>query len=405
MPGGPHAIDERVGAALPQRLAFAQRPTGDELRALPGCAAVYLFLAAGEIPVQLATTQHLRRLAISRLADPTRETRGKADLAEVVRSILWRPVATPFEARWWYYQLARQLYPKRYRHMISFGPAWFLRVDWTERVPELRITKHVWEESGAVLGPWLTHDLCQKALEGLWDLFDLCRFPEQVRQAPGGQRCVYAEMGRCDAPCDGSAPLADYGARVRAAWDFACGPTRPWIDAAQQRMKEAAQAQQFERAGLLKKQIAWAWRWHDQVGPTVTTRELLNCLLLMPATRRKAWRLFLFVGGDLLEGPIFTQRKLVPRTAAWLAETLVAPRAQAAADVRTEQTWLLAHFRRSKGGDASVIVDLPDLTIPPDFEAHLGAEMLRLRASSASDQAGMPLETAGPPADGLESPT
>ena len=97
---------------LPDVRTWAGRPESADLASLPGCPAVYLFIDADGAPVQLASTQHLRRLTLSRLTSPERPQRGKADLAEIVRGVRWRQVYSPFEGRWWYYRLARRMYPR-----------------------------------------------------------------------------------------------------------------------------------------------------------------------------------------------------------------------------------------------------------------------------------------------------
>jgi excinuclease UvrABC nuclease subunit len=374
------SVSPEVLAALPEALTWPGRPQESDLAGAPGTPAVYLLVATRDLPVQLATTQHLRRLLLSRLTDPTRVQHGKADLAEVVRGVRWRAVQSAFEGRWWYYRLAREMYPKRYRSMISFGPAFFLRVDWAERIPDISITKQVWQASGEMVGPWLTHDTCQKALDGLRDLFDLCRYPEQVQRAPGGQRCLYAEMGRCDAPCDGSVPLARYLERVQGAWKFARGGVREWAAAAKERMTCAAREQRFEQAALLKRQIAWAWKWYDHVLPLVRPVDELNYLLAVPVHRRRAWRLFLFWRGDLAEGSVLSDRKLPQEAGPWLAGLLADPPRPAEAQVRMEQTWLVAHFLRSRAGDASIPILLPRAEAPAELADVLRASIERRRA-------------------------
>lgn len=357
---------------------------------LPGCPAVYLLTDAGGAPVQLASTQHLRRLALSRLVDADTPKRGKTDLAAIVRGLRWRPVCAPFEARWWYYRLARQLHPSGYRRLVSFGPSWFLNVDWTRHVPEIRVTQRVWCEPGECVGSWATRRECQQALEGLWDLFDLCRYPEQVRKAPAGQRCAYAEMGRCDAPCDGSAPLDDYSARSRAAWRFVCGAIDEWTAAAETRMKAQAANRSYERAGQIKQQIAFARRWREKWSPRLRRADELNCLLAVPVTRRRAWKLFAFRRGELRAGPMLSDRKLPVEGPRWLAAQVERPIAELDDIVRMEQTWLVAHFLRSPESERALTKALPAWTVPGHLEAEWRAELAERRRKGAGLQQPFP---------------
>ena len=362
---------EIVASALPSVQSWTDRPTSSDLAALPGCPAVFLFVDALGGPIQLLTSQQLKRVVISRLSEPAETRRGRTDLAEVTRGVRWRGVHSPFEARWWYYRLARLLYPREYRKLISFGPAWFLHVDWDRKVPEMRVSERIWRIEGDFVGPWPTQRSCQQSLEGLCDLFDLCRYPEQVRRVPDGSRCAYADMGRCDAPCDGSVPLERYIERIRAVWRFAQGGVATWIRSAAERMKEAAAQQGYELAGQLKQQLEFAQVWRRRWLPTVCRAEQLNYLLVIPATRRKAWKLFLFRQGYLTDGPILGDRKLPTETPTWLAEALKQPGAEIDPITRTEQTWLVAHLLQHKEARAAIIERLPNETVPPDLEGSL----------------------------------
>ncbi|MCK4342874.1 MAG: hypothetical protein KAY37_14260 [Phycisphaerae bacterium] len=369
-----NTLAELVTTALPKAHTWSGRPGPDQLASLPGGPAVLLFLDEHDTPVQLLTTQQLKRFAMSRLSKPVETRRGRADLAEVVRGVRWRPAHCPFEARWWYYRLARVLHPREYRKLVSFGRAWFLHVDWEQHIPELRVSERVWYASGLFIGPWPTHKACQEALDGLQDLFDLCRHPEQVRKSPHGLRCAYAEMGRCDAPCDGTAPLEAYRARCRAAWLFAAGAVDAWIAGAAERMKRAAKEQKYELAGQVKQQLGFAHTWQTQWAPRVRPAEQLNYLFVLPVTRRRAWKLHLFRRGYLADGPVVPDRRVGSATAAWLKTELSQSPEEVPDAIRMEQTWLVCHLLLHRESDSALVVPLPALTIPADLEEALQAE-------------------------------
>ncbi len=378
--------------ALPNLHEWSGRPTTEALSALPGSPAVYLLLDAGGRVVQLATTQHLRRITTSRLTDADREKRGREDLAAVARSVRWRVVSSSFDARWWYYRLAREMFPRTYRDLISFGPGWFLRADWQAPAPEISVSERAWQASGEFVGPWPARKHAHEALEGLWDLFDLCRHPEQVRRAPDGQRCAYAEMGRCDAPCDGSVSLDAYAERKRAAWRFASGGVSEWITKAELRMKEHAANLEFEQAGLLKGQLEFARKWRDRWLQRVGLIEQFNRLLVVPVTRRKAWKLYLFARGELIDGPLVPDRKLVSHATNWLRCLLTTQPATPEdrntgkharpgdAVARMEQTWLVTHLLNNREAQTAMVIPLPTLTVPPHLGDSLEEALAQRRA-------------------------
>ncbi len=336
-------------AALPDSRSWPDRPTEADIAALPAVPAVLLLVSADGAAVQLSSTQDLRRMLRSRLLDAQRVAQGKADLAAVVRGVRWIAVHSAFEARWRYFRLARELHPASYRDEIDFGPAWFLCYEAERAAPEIRVTDRVFDRPGEMLGPWPTQGAAKSALDALCDLFDLCRYPEQVRRAPLGQRCAYAEMGRCDAPCDGSAPLAAYRERSEAAWRFAAGGQGAWRIAADERMRAAAAARQYERAAQIKRQIASASCWANGGPPGGVLRVAEWCeLLLVPAVRRRAWVPYLFRRGALESGPLIASRALAIALPDWFSAKCASPEPDTPPVLRTEQSWLVAHLYFSR---------------------------------------------------------
>jgi excinuclease UvrABC nuclease subunit len=253
--------------------------------------------------------------------------------------------------------------------MVAFGPAWFLNVDWDAPVPEIRVSNQVWCAAGEFIGPWPTQHAARETLDGLSDLFDLCRDPEQLRQVPRGTRCTYAEMRRCDAPCDGSAPLAGYSERCRAAWRFLSGGCGEWIDQATARMKQAAAVQKYELAALLRQQVRFAEVWRAQWAPHVQPAEQMCYLLGLRATRRQAIKLLLFRAGHLTDGPLIPIRRAAPEAATWLREQLGQPVPEMASVPRMEQTWLWGHFLYGSERETALLVPLPDDGVAVDWEA------------------------------------
>jgi DNA polymerase-3 subunit epsilon len=372
--------------ALPQHIAWdAERPP---LTDLPGSPAVYQLQDHDGRHVLLATTQHLRRAVTGRLTSEAGNPTRRADLAAVARRLRWRTVSCAFESRWWHYRLARVLHPADYRKRLGFRPAWFLWVDWQRAVPEIRVSERMWTQPGEFVGPWGSQRTASEALQGLWDLFDLCRYPEQIRRTPRGTRCAYFDMRRCDAPCDGTAPVRPYIERCRTAWRFACpeagrpgvddapGP-RAWMAAATTRMRQAAEEQRFEDAALLKNQIAFAQRWLSEWQQQLRTLSDFNFLIALPAARRRAWKLFVFRAGEFADGPLLKDRELPAGAVGWFESLASESRAPCSSEglIRMEQTWLMAHLLHSREAQTGAIVGVND------------SENLADRLSAALDQA------------------
>lgn len=208
-------------------------------------------------------------------------------------------------------------------------------------------------------------------------------------------------MGRCDAPCDGSAPLPAYVERCRAAWDFVTGGCAAWMAQATPRMKEAAAAQNYELAAQIKKQVGFAAAWQELWSQHIRHAADLHFLLGFPAARRRAWKLFRFRRGEFTEGPLLADRHVGPGAVAWLRTQLADALAEIPPVVRMEQTWLLSQVIHGNQRERTLLLPLPSGELPADFEPAVvdTAARLRQRWQRNPPRRGRP-RPSKPPTDG-----
>lgn len=104
-----------------------------------------------------------------------------------------------------------------------------------------------------LIGPFSTPKHAQRWTETVIDLFDLCRYDHLMAQTPNATACVYKQMGKCPAPCDGSEPIESYRQRFATACRFYGGALHDEIDRCQQEMQTSSDQLDFEQAADLKK--------------------------------------------------------------------------------------------------------------------------------------------------------
>lgn len=169
-----------------------------------------------------------------------------------------------FEGMLIHWQIARRLWPRDYRDRIAFGPCWFVRVESDAAFPRFEATQVVRAAAGRHFGPLPTRKDAELLVRWLEDAFDLCRYYDVLLKTPDGERCVYYEMGRCPAPCDGTVPMEIYHSSVGEALAFIRRPDDAALSPVRQRMQTAVDALAYERAGAYKKVIDEASRWTDR---------------------------------------------------------------------------------------------------------------------------------------------
>ena len=197
--------------------------------ALPASSAVVIIEAPGGRTILIATTADARDLARKRLApmDPAQPRSARVDYHALARggTVHTIPVGSSLEADAVYMHQARARLPHLAQIVAERRRAWFVHVDPEAEFPYWSKTNLLGliQPRGAsspvashslshpvLLGPLPDKDAAGRLIEVVIDAFDLCRFHNLLVQAPNAAACVYKEMGRCPAPCDGTEIMSDY---------------------------------------------------------------------------------------------------------------------------------------------------------------------------------------------------
>ncbi len=234
-----------------------------EWQKVPAKMAVYLLTApedGTQKPVLLATVGNLRAALQRRLTDlPPEQKTKRIAYGQICTQVHFCIMHSPLLAQYTYRQVARELFPERYRQMLGWRPAWWVSINLNEEYPRLRRTQELALDDAFYCGPIPERTAAGRLIEMTEDLFELCRYHEILRQAPNGKACAYKEMGKCPAPCDGSIPMSQYHRQLADAAAFLSPQGRAaWHSAMQNDMRNAAAQLQFEKAGQIKNRMARA---------------------------------------------------------------------------------------------------------------------------------------------------
>jgi len=332
-------------------------------RQFPGGGGVYLLTDQQDRMIQLASAGDLRRALRGKLLEPQhldKEQAGtfarkRADLSQITRKIRWKPAHSMFEINYEYQQLARILLPDNYLDNLSFGPSWFIHVDPAADIPRFTVNKTLKGCPGMDLGPFATNKDATRFVEILEDAFDLCRYYHIIEQAPHGQTCVYHEMGRCPAPCDGSIPMSQYREMISSALDFACGrraeAEREW----QTQMQQAADEMAYERAGTIKQKLEKVQELNHQAYRFVRPIKDFSYLIIQRGGGRTKIKPFFVQAGAIIPGDIVKLKEIDKAVNKWIGifkNDQSAKIDSSALQERSEQIWLVSHylFKREKPG-------------------------------------------------------
>ncbi len=125
-----------------------------------------------------------------------------------------------------------------------------------EEYPKLFVTRERKSDKARYYGPYQSSASAHSALDTVMKIFSLasCRrsFPRDI----GKERpCIYRDMGRCVAPCNGGIGSTEYRALVRCAEAVLDGDIKKTTEMLEEEMLLASENLEFERAALLRDSI------------------------------------------------------------------------------------------------------------------------------------------------------
>ena len=130
----------------------------------------------------------------------------------------------------------------------------FLKIDLTEDFPQVYITRRVAQDGARYFGPFATAGSVRKTLDLLKKLFPY-RSCTKVITGIDPRPCLEFYINRCVAPCIGAVNKEEYHRVVQQVIMFMEGKTDTVVGDLRNKMLEASQQLEFERAAVLRDQI------------------------------------------------------------------------------------------------------------------------------------------------------
>lgn len=254
----------------------------------PQARGVIEMLAHDGSCVLLAATGQMRSFVASRFnEDQTPST--KADLAPITAQIVGYPTGSAFESDWIVHERARVIDSALYAKLNEQNRRALLVMDEQLGLWRVEDTLGFEPRDGTlVIGPILTLRAARALGETLDDVFELCRYPKELAQAPNGSACAYKQMGRCPGACDGSEPMDSYRQRFDDAMRSASAGLEAWKKQLRKEIESASVKLDFERAQRSKRNLEQVEKLHaDAIG---LARPIAGMVLVcITPSVRKGW--------------------------------------------------------------------------------------------------------------------
>jgi excinuclease ABC subunit C len=225
----------------------------DQVKRLPDAPGVYRMLGEDGEVLYVGKARSLKK-RVSQYAQGRAHTQWVAHMIHLTRSMEFVTTKTETEALLLEINLIKQLKPRfnvQMRDDKSF-PEILIRRD--HRAAQIRKHRGAHSIPGDYFGPFASAWAVNRTVNSLQKAFLLRSCSDNVFETRT-RPCMLFQIKRCSAPCVGLVSPDEYDQLVEQAHDFLRGRSRAVMTALAGQMTEAAEAEEFERAGRLRDRI------------------------------------------------------------------------------------------------------------------------------------------------------
>ncbi|HYZ56716.1 MAG TPA: excinuclease ABC subunit UvrC [Streptosporangiaceae bacterium] len=227
------------------------RPTPGSIPESPG---VYRFRDSHGRVIYVGKAKSLRSRLNSYFADfASLHPRTQAMLTSAA-GVDWTVVATEVEALQLEYSWIKEFDPRfnvKYRDDKSYP---YLAVTMSEQYPRVMVMRGAKRKGTRYFGPYSHAWAIRDTVDTLLRVFPVRTCSAGVFKRAGqiGRPCLLGYIGKCSAPCVGRVSEAEHRELAEDFCDFMAGQTARFIRRIEAEMKQAAAAEEFERAARLR---------------------------------------------------------------------------------------------------------------------------------------------------------
>lgn len=176
----------------------------------------------------------------------------KRTMLQKVRRVDWQTTSTELEAILRESHLIKDKNPWYNRAQRRYFSRPFIRLHQDQAFPTVSWSRTLVDDGAAYFGPVRNADRAEMVVDVVNTFFKLRECDDkQFRQ---GERCLYADMERCTAPCE-TRDEEVYEAVVKRVRAFLSGRDESVLDALRERMRAASAEQAFEKAADFRDRV------------------------------------------------------------------------------------------------------------------------------------------------------
>ena len=218
----------------------------------PDAPGVYVMKNSSGNPLYIGKAKRLADRLRSHFTAVESSGARKRKMLQKVRSVDWTTTGTELEAILLESRRIKSEKPRYNRAQRRYRNRPFIRLDTADDYPTVSWTRRLEADGAEHYGPLRNTEQAEMVVDVLGRFFQLRECDDERLHL--GQRCLYADMDRCTAPCETEDPetYAQVVGRVQA---FLTGQDQTVLDQMRDRMRRASEQLDFERAAEIRDRV------------------------------------------------------------------------------------------------------------------------------------------------------
>ncbi|MFE4533895.1 excinuclease ABC subunit UvrC [Streptomyces scopuliridis] len=224
---------------------------------IPDSPGVYRFRDDHRRVIYVGKAKSLRQRLANYFQDLSGLHPRTRTMVTTAASVEWTVVSTEVEALQLEYSWIKEYDPRfnvKYRDDKSYP---FLAVTLNEEFPRVQVMRGAKKKGVRYFGPYGHAWAIRETVDLMLRVFPVrtCSAGVFKNAARTGRPCLLGYIGKCSAPCVGRVTPEEHRELAEEFCDFMAGRTGAYIRRLEQRMTEAAEEMEYEKAGRLRDDI------------------------------------------------------------------------------------------------------------------------------------------------------
>ena len=221
----------------------------EELKKLPGRPGVYIMHDEHDDIIYVGKAISLKNRVRQYFQSSRNKSAKILQMVERIRRFEYIVTDSELEALVLECNLIKEHRPK-YNTMLKDDKAYpFIKVTLGEEYPRVLFSRTMKKDKSRYFGPYTSAGAVKDTIDLIKKLYKIRSCSKTFPRDIGKERpCLYYHIGQCNAPCQGSFTKEQYRESVAQAVDFLAGNHAPVVRMLEEKMNQASEEMEFEKA-------------------------------------------------------------------------------------------------------------------------------------------------------------